>query len=236
MLLKRKRPALLVLIRHGESLRNLAKGKSIYFPDEESRRPVQGIPDHKIELTPTGHKQAGKTGAGLRARFGVPDYLYHSGYTRTVQTMEGILDAYPAVERQMIQIRENLYLRERDPGFTYDMTDEEVDRYFPWLRAHWKTKGGFFARPPGGESLADMVQRIQVFLDVIFRDREGQKVFVVMHGHVLRCFRYLLEHWTYDEVQAWPEGEEPKNCGITAYARSEESGRLELSEYNTVCW
>lgn len=236
MLLKRRRPELLVLIRHGESARNLAKAGSIYFPSEEARAPVQGIPDHKIELTPHGHQQAQATGIELRKRFGVPDYVYHSEYARTVQTMEGILEAYTEAERDSMQIRSNLYLRERDPGYTYDMTDGEVDRHFPYFKAYWDMKGGFFARPPGGESLADVVQRIQAFLDTIFRDREGQRVFVVMHGLVLRCFRYLLEHWTYEQGEAWPEGQEPKNCGITVYARNKETGRLELQEYNTVCW
>ena len=35
-------------------------------------------------------------------------------------------------------------------------TKEEAEKSFPWLREYWETFGGFFARPPGGESLADV--------------------------------------------------------------------------------
>jgi broad specificity phosphatase PhoE len=71
------------------------------------------------------------TGPALRERYGVPDYLYHSGYVRTRQTAEGILQAFTSEERACIQVRKNHFLRERDPGFTYDMTKEEAERHSP---------------------------------------------------------------------------------------------------------
>lgn len=236
MLHKKDRPNQLVLIRHGESARNLAKQGSIYFPDDEARESVKGIPDHKVELTEKGHQQAEATGVFLRERFGVPDYIYNSEYTRTVQTMDGILKAYTDEERSLMQIRRSLFLRERDPGYTYEMTDAEAEKAFPWLKEYWAMKGAFFARPPGGESLADVVNRLHTFLNVIFRDRKDQTVFVVMHGQVLRCFRYILEHWTYDQALVWPKDQEPKNCGVTSYVKDPQSGRLILNEYNAICW
>ena len=61
-------------------------------------------------------RQARDTGTLLRTTFGGFDYLYHSGYQRTIQTAEGILSAYPPEERAQIRVRHNLFLREREAG------------------------------------------------------------------------------------------------------------------------
>lgn len=230
------RPRLLVLIRHAESERNKAKKGTTYFADEEARRTVKGIPDHKISLTDRGHDQAIKTGIILRDRFGTPDYLYHSGYLRTEQTTDGMLKAYNDAERSGITIRESHFIRERDPGYTYDMTKEEAEGAFPWLQSYWKTFGGFLSRPVGGQSLADKTLECHLFLNMVFERRVGQTVFVVTHGGTLRCFRFLLEHWDYDQAVSWPPGQEPANCGVTVY-RSDDSGKhLRLEGYNQVFW
>lgn len=232
-----QRPSHLVLIRHAESARNQAKPKgAVYFADEEARRTVKGIPDHDIELTPEGIRQAQESGPGIRSDYGTPDYWYHSGYKRTVQTTNGLLAAYSPEERAQIQVRHHLFLRERDPGYAYDMTEAEAEAAFPWLKEYWQTKGGFFARPPGGESLADVVNRVHDFINMLFRDRAGMKVFVTMHGGTLRCFRYLLERWDYKQAVKWAPGQQPENCGVTHYEFDPELGRLVLREYNKVYW
>lgn len=230
------RPALLVLVRHAESLRNREKGRNTYFPDDESRKSVQGIPDHKIPLTELGVEQALKTGVGLKERFGTFDYVYHSGYERTMQTMNGILNAYMPEEISRMKIRMNHFIRERHAGYAYDMLEHEVDAAFPWLKEYWQTFGGFFATPPGGESLELFSSGIYLFLNMLFRDRAGEKVLVNTHGGTLRCFRFLLEHWNYDQAEKWPSGQSPKNCGLTVYKYDSAQGRLILQEYNTVYW
>lgn len=230
------RPSQLVLIRHGESARNQAKKGSTYFADDEARKTVAGIPDYKIPLVSNGFVQSRMTGVYLRERFGAPDYFYHSGYLRTEQTLNGILDAFSEAEIAKIKIRMNEFIRERDPGYAYDMTTEEAETAFPWLKEYWHTAGGFFARPPGGESLADVANRVYNFLNTIFRDRAGMKVWVALHGGTLRAMRFLLERWTYDQALSWPDGQSPENCGITVYDFDEKQQRLVLTEYNTVCW
>jgi probable phosphoglycerate mutase len=231
-----ERPALLVLVRHAESARNQAKKDGVYFADDAARRIVRGTPDHLIELTSDGHKQAAQTGHAIRERFGVFDYVYTSGYARTEQTAEGILAAYPAEEREQMKSRMNIFIRERDPGFTYDMTQDEAETAFPWLNEYWRTFGGFMARPPGGESLADVVARVHTFLDTLFRDRAGQKIMVVTHGGTLRCFRFALERWGYEQAQRWAPGQSPANCGVTTYRCDNAGSRLDLEDYNRVYW
>lgn len=70
------RPRRLVLIRHGESLRNKAKKGAVYFASEADREHIRGIPDHKIILTDEGILQAEKTGGALSRLFAPPDYFY----------------------------------------------------------------------------------------------------------------------------------------------------------------
>jgi broad specificity phosphatase PhoE len=88
------RPVRLVLVRHGESLRNVAKKRNRFFLDDEARRPIQGIPDHRIGLTELGWRQARETGVAVRDRFGPFDQVYHSGYQRAVETTAAMLEAY----------------------------------------------------------------------------------------------------------------------------------------------
>lgn len=230
------RPSRLILVRHAESERNVAKKGSVFFADDESRRAVQGAPDHAIPLTAEGHRQAAETGAALRARFGTFDYAYHSGYRRTVETTEGILSAFPEEERAAIRVRLNVFLRERDSGYAYDMTTAEAEAAFPWLQEYWKTSGSFFARPPGGESVAQVCERVYLFINMLFRDRVGQRVLVVTHGVTLRAFRFLLERWTYEEVGERFRKDPPENCSVTMYEHDAAAGRLVLREYNTVHW
>jgi len=228
------RPALIVLVRHAESARNVAKQGRTYFADEEARKTVKGIPDHEISITKDGKKRAKETGKALRERFGIFDYAYHSGYTRTVQTLELILSAYPKSESSLIQVRQNMFIRERDPGYTYDMTEEEAEKIFPWMHAYWETFGGFFSRPVGGESLADVATRVYLFLNMLFRDRRRKKILVVTHGGTLRCFRFLLERWVYEQALRWPPGQSAANCGVTVYEYDKVAKRLVLKEYNTI--
>lgn len=226
------RPSLLVFVRHAESLRNAVKKGNTYFADEYARSIVRGIPDQDIGITLDGALYSQKTGRFLREKFETFDYAYHSGYKRTIATLNNILMAYPECERGSIKVRENIFIRERHAGFTYDMTEEEAEAAFPYLKEYWKTHGGFLAKPPGGESLADMTTRVYNFINMLFRDRIGQRVLVVTHGGTLRCIRYILERWTYAQAEHWPSGQSPKNCGITYYQYNEQAERLVLGGYN----
>ena len=230
------RPALLVLVRHGESLRNVAKKRNRFYLDDEARRAVAGVPDHRIPLTPEGHRQALATGEALRRRFGTFDVVFHSGYLRTVETTDGILAAYPDEERAGMRVRHHLFIRERDAGHAYDMTDAEAMAAFPWLQDYWTTFGPFFARPPGGESLAQVCERVYAFLQKVGRTMAGRRVLVVTHGGTLWCFRYVLERWTYAEAEERFRNEAIRNCSVTSYRLDTRSTRLILEEAGVVPW
>jgi hypothetical protein len=60
-----RRPQTLVLVRHAQSARNVAKKGNAFFLDDESRKAVQGIPDQHVPITDEGRRQAELTGAAL---------------------------------------------------------------------------------------------------------------------------------------------------------------------------
>src|SRR5690606_35377316 len=115
-------------------------------------------------LSDEGRRQAIEAGVALRERFGLFEQVYPSGYLRTVDTTKLLLDAYPPDERERMRVRHHLFILERDPGHAYDMTDAEATDAFPWLQDYWTTFGPFFARPPGGERLAQVCERVYTFL------------------------------------------------------------------------
>ena len=135
-----------------------------------------------------------------------------------------------------MKLRTSDLIRERDTGFTYDMTTDEVDRYFPWLKAYWREFGYFYARPPGGESQSDVCERVYRFVGNLFSMRAGNKVLVVTHGGTARAFRYNLEKWTGKMYVEKMEEARLENCGLVVYQYNPETGRLELKEHGTTYW
>jgi 2,3-bisphosphoglycerate-dependent phosphoglycerate mutase len=144
--------------------------------------------------------------------------LFHSGYQRTIETTAGLLRAYSPQEQALLSQHSDLLLRERDTGYAFDMTQEEFERHFPWMDHYWKTFGAFFAHPPGGESMAQVSQRVALFLDHLYRDLAGKKVLIVSHGGTIRAFRYWLEQWSYVQAnEHFRSFAAPKNCAVTSY-------------------
>lgn len=229
------RPSRIVLVRHGESLRNIAKKANRFFLDDEARRAIRGIPDHRIPLTDEGRRQARETGLALRQRFGAFDQVYHSGYLRTIDTTNLLLEAWPEAEREKMRVRHHLFIRERDQGHAYDMTDAEAAAAFPWLQDYWNTFGPFFARPPGGESLAQVCERVYAFLRKLARTMAGKRVLIVAHGGTIWCFRYVLERWTYEEAERRFRSESIPNASITSYDRQPD-GRMALGLAGATFW
>lgn len=234
-----QRPALLVIVRHAESLRNAVKQGNVYMPDDESASFVLGTPDHRIPITPEGHRQARETGVVLREKFGIFDVVYDSGYLRTQETLDEILSAYTSEERARMKRRISHLLRERDSGYTYDMTMDEVDEHFPYFREYWKQFGYFYSRPPGGESQSDVCERVFRFIGMLFKQRAGKKVLIVTHGGTSRAFRFNLEKWTAEDYERDSDSGRRHsllNCGLIVYCYNETTGRLELEECGNTYW
>lgn len=231
-------PAELKLIRHGQSIRNVALFGMVHYATEEQRAVLKGTPDQLVALTDEGLRQAKETGLVLAQReVREPHVIIHSGYRRTQQTAEHILAAYAEKVREGIRFEMCDLVRERMPGFDYEMTEAEYRAAFPYHSDYWKTWGGFLGRPPGGESIADVAIRVRLFLETVLPKYSGQTVYVVTHGGTMRAFRFLLEDWSYEDARSWRVKSDgpPSNCGISTYNWTAD-GKIYRQTHDEVLW
>jgi broad specificity phosphatase PhoE len=220
--LMKVRPALLVVVRHGQSLRNTF---DLHRGVDEIPTAALEIPDHLIPLTDEGERQAAATGDGLGRDFGRFDYVFHSPWLRTTQTAELIERRLP----ERAKMRRSVFLTEQTFGeLDSALWPREMDRYLAARRRFEMRReiaGRFYSRPPDGESWADVCLRTHQFLGSIFRpETRDAKVLVVTHGVTQQTFRYHLEHPTEDELVEEYERDRSRNCGAGAYAWTPEPG------------
>lgn len=211
------RPRLLVIVRHAESERNAAKRGMVFFENSEAAAPFRGKPDRDTALTESGRNAARALGHRLRDEFGQFDLVIDSGYLRTRLTADLLLEAWDEDERTAIERRTNDLLRERDAGDAENMTAAEASAAFPWLQEYWQETGRYLARPPGGESLADLADRARGFLDQEWSNMAGRRVLLVTHVGTGQMLRMCLEGWPPDAVEERLTSSPIRNCGVVAY-------------------
>jgi broad specificity phosphatase PhoE len=154
----------LLIVRHGESEWN-----------REGR--WQGWED--IALTPAGVSQARARGADLQAaglRFAA---VHSSDLVRAARTAALLAEAVGIVAAEP-----RAALRERFGGEWQGHTWDEIVRRWPDERAAWKR--GELAAPPGGETEAQVVDRVLGALAEIDASHAPGPILVVTHGGVVR--------------------------------------------------
>jgi 2,3-bisphosphoglycerate-dependent phosphoglycerate mutase len=170
----------LVLLRHGESAWNATDR-------------FAGRAD--VQLSPRGEAQAREAGARLLG-FSF-DAVLVSPLARAVRTAELVLAASGSNEHLRAADGYRLThvpaLVERDLGTLTGRNKTEVAREVGAdTLAQWRYVRA--ARPPDGETLADVIERLTVVWesDVRPRLREGQSVLVAAHNHSLRALRVAI--------------------------------------------
>ena len=161
-------PAVLHLVRHGESTWNLA-GR------------IQGQSPEAGGLTAAGRAQARLTADLLAERSTRPAAIVASDLIRARETAEIIasvldmpLEFDSELREQQLGVLEGHRL---DAPFADDPTAQHaVDRL-------WREP---FRRPDGGESIADMYERIHRALRRHAKSRPGAEVVLVTHGGPVR--------------------------------------------------
>lgn len=225
-------PVDLFLVRHGESERNLANraayaGDLSYFAREFIERPTS-----LARLTPRGIEQAVAAGDWLRTYAGLmprTDHYYCSSYVRAAETAAllglpgakwrrlnrlcersaGDWEHVPAPERKKLLV-------------AYPVKHYELDPY------NWP--------PPNGERLADVEDRLTLFLDTLHRGDPSRRAVVVGHGEVLLVFRVMLERMTDEEFKRVHGSKDAydriQNCLIIQYTRRVPNARETTPYYN----
>ncbi|KAL5050124.1 hypothetical protein BDW71DRAFT_174826 [Aspergillus fruticulosus] len=215
------KPRMIILIRHAQSEGN--KNREIH----------QTIPDHRVKLTPEGHRQAKEAGTRLRGLLRPDDtiHFFTSPYRRTRETTEGILESltvdtpFPSpFPRHTIKVYEEPRLREQDFG-NFQPCSAEMERM--WLeRADY---GHFFYRIPNGESAADAYDRVSGFNESMWR-LFGEKDFasvcvLVTHGLMTRVFLMKWYHWS---VEYFEDLRNINHCEFVIMKLNEDSGKYVL--------
>lgn len=225
----------LVLVRHGESMRNVAK---VNAEAKESETYSDGTRDMDVELTCRGLLQAKETGEHLsqHLRFAF-DCAFTSPYRRTVQTAKLVLASQGGGLEPVLEER----VREKEFGVLDGLTKLGIRRRYAAEAERKQREGKYYYRPPGGESYPDVNQRVHDFLGMLIRECPAQNVLVVCHSVIVLSFRRLLERLSEEDllkIDQDPE-QEPKNCGVTWYAfdpKAGDRGRLVLKSYNVTLY
>lgn len=182
-------------IRHGESVSNAEPGRDL--PDSSGDR-----------LTARGHEQAALaerhlTGLGI-------DRLWSSPLMRAQETAAPIAAALGLEIEIHDELRE---LREADGHGELSSEEQRLRRWSNWMAEH--PDDPTFA-PPGGESFAAVLERVERLKRVLLEHRE-QRIPAVSHGILLRFFfaHSFLEDFRPDQVpRMWQL--RTLNCGLSA--------------------
>lgn len=252
-----KWPTSLTLIRHGQSTYNILRAKKQQDPDYKrfqelyrldditpdmlelakclQKRYSLGVGDYNTELTEEGANQAIATGKVLNASSTpLPDVVIYSPYVRTRQTLNGLCVGWPQLKD--VPAVEDDRIREQEHGLSIIYNDWRIYHTFhPEERKLQKLQGDYWYQYPGGESVADVRDRVRSMLTTIVREYSGQRVLLVTHHLTILSIRATLERLTPEEFIKLDKHEKPINCGVTEYiGRPDEGkdGKLALKSYN----
>lgn len=216
-------PSQLVLVRHGESLGNVADRRA---KELGADRLDLEFRDADTPLSSTGERQADAVGSWIagQADGTHPDIVISSPYVRALATAQRVAAAVG------LGVATDERLRERDLGVFDGMTGAGIRATYPEEAARRSKMGKFYYRPPGGESWTDVVMRVRSVLADVRAEYDGCRVWVFSHQAVIMGFRYVLETLDEGEVLSIDRSTPLANCSLTTYDRGAD-GALHLTTY-----
>ncbi len=167
--------ALLILLRHGESVWN-----------KENR--FTGWID--VDLSERGEEEARRAGELLR---NIPfDIVFTSELRRAIRTAEIALET---AEKSSVTIIKNAALNERHYGDLQGLNKDEVARQYGEQQFKlWRRS--YDVPPPNGESLKMTQERVLPYFqqEILPILQQGKNVLIVAHGNSLRALVMALEN------------------------------------------
>jgi broad specificity phosphatase PhoE len=224
-------PSRLWIVRHGESLGNVAREAAMAA---DLARIDIAHRDIDVPLSPLGIEQSRSVGRWFASlpEDGRPEVILSSPYLRAVGTASAIVEE-AGLEGSAWFIDERL--REKEFGILDRLTRFGIESEHPDQAEFRQLLGKFYHRPPGGESWCDVILRLRSMLDTVSLHYRGKRVLIVGHQVVVLCLRYIIEKLDEERILAIDREGDVANCAVTEYrAASEGEAELQLVRYNFV--
>jgi broad specificity phosphatase PhoE len=214
-------PAQLVLVRHAQSVGNLASDKAHLA---QADRLDLEFRDADTPLSEAGHEQAAAIGLRLKSLSAseTPELIVASPYQRAADTAARAVEAWGQGREVITDER----LRERDLGAFDGLTGSGIRAEYADEAERRRRVGKFYYQPPSGESWCDVTLRVRSLLADLREGYEGQRVWLFTHQAVIMSFRYVLEHLTEQELLEIDATMDLPNCSLTTYRSSEDGMSL----------
>lgn len=223
-------PRNIIIVRHGMSEHNLARIRSTKGDDSDWDTNYANKHTYKYRLTDIGIEQSQRCGEFIRENICENfDCYFTSEYIRTVET-----SYYLNFKDADWQI--DFTIRERDKGLFSGITEKQKKLYKSELKR--KNKDEFYWSPIGGESVAELCQRVDHFIDFLKRECSDMNVIIVTHGTIMEAFRIRLENMTHSDYNHLKK-QKIRNCQVLWYSRqhpkTREISNGNLEWFTTIC-
>jgi broad specificity phosphatase PhoE len=209
-------PASITLVRHAESVGNLADSRARAAEAEQLDLDDR---DADVALSPTGREQAAALAGWLdgdAGRAARPDAVLSSPYRRAAETAERTL------ARTGLDVVLDERLRERDLGLFDGLTSRGIRARHPEEAERRSRLGKFYYQPPSGESWCDVVLRVRDLLRDLER-LDGARLWLVTHQAVIMSVRYVLEELTEQALLDIDRSKPLPNASLTVYERVDDT-------------
>jgi len=212
-------PRALVLVRHAESLGNVADRAA---RDSGAERLDLDVRDADVDLSDNGVEQAEALGRWFRdlAEDHRPGIVVSSPYRRAHRT------ALLAVEDSGVDVIVDERLRERDLGLFDGLTGAGIRAAYAEEAERRSRVGKFYYQPPSGESWADVVLRVRSLLNDVRSGFGDRTVWLFTHQAVIMSFRYVLEGLDEEHLLELDKEQTIGNASLTSYERQDGELRL----------
>jgi enolase len=170
----------LILIRHGQSVWN-----------KENK--FTGLTD--VGLSNKGLEEAKNSSEIINNLDINIDVAFTSNLKRAINTCEIIIGD------KKVDIIKDESLNERDYGFLTGKNKKEIiDEYGEYCIHKWRR--GFYERPPNGENLYDVCERVsKYYYSTIFPYLKNKNVLISAHGNSLRALFVVLGLFSKEDIE-----------------------------------
>lgn len=160
-----------------------------------------------VDLSEQGVEEAIKASENFK-ELGIKfDLVYTSVLSRAQRTSEIILKELGQQEdlKKKSKIIEHIALNERDYGDLTGLDKKETADKYGDEQVH-KWRRGYSDRPPGGESLEDVVSRVKSYYDSEIlpqiHSELNSNILIAAHGNSLRALLLVMKVYKIEEINS----------------------------------